>query len=134
MSKEDWVEIFNEIIKHFTRAEYHNSYMIIDIYLREERFEKALRTVINTNSLDVLNSYHGVLSDKYPEQYHNAYQELILQDAERSIGRSHYRKIAAYLKRMKSIKGFKSEFEDFIKLMREKYRKRPAFLDEIKKF
>lgn len=134
VSKEDWVEIFNEIIKHFTKAEYHNSYMIIDIYLREEMFEKALRAVINTNSLDVLNSYHGVLSDKYPEQYHNAYQELILQDAERSMGRSHYRKIAAYLKRMKSIKGFKSEFEDFIKLIREKYRKRPAFLDEIKKF
>jgi hypothetical protein len=134
VSKEDWVEIFNEIIKHFTRAEYHNSYRIIDIYLREEMFEKALRTVINTNSLDVLNSYHGVLSDKYPEQYYNAYQELILQDSEKSMGRSHYRKIAAYLKRMKSIKGFKSEFEDFIKLMREKYRKRPAFLDEIKKF
>jgi hypothetical protein len=33
---------------------------------------------------------------------------------------------------MKIIKGFKSEFEGFIKLMREKYRKRPAFLDEIK--
>ena len=133
MTKEEWIEIFNEIIKHFTKAEYPDENMIIDIYLREEMFEKALRTVINTNSLDVLNSYHGVLSDKYPEQYHNAYQELILQDAERSIGRSHYRKIAAYLKRMKSIKGFKSEFEDFIKLLREKYRKKPAFLDEIKK-
>lgn len=132
-TKEEWIEIFNEIIKHFTKAEYPDENMIIDIYLREEMFGKALGTVINTNSLDALIDYHRDLSDKYPKQYYNAYQELILQVAERSIGRSHCRKIAAYLKRMKSIKGFKSKFEDFIKLLREKYRKRPAFLDEIKK-
>ncbi len=34
--------------------------------------------LVNTNSLGVIIDYHRDLSDKYPKQYYNAYQEQIL--------------------------------------------------------
>lgn len=48
------------------------------------------------------------------------------------MGRLHYREIVNYLIQMKRIKGFEDEFDKLVKLLKTKYAKRPAFLDELK--
>lgn len=47
------------------------------------------------------------------------------------MGRPHYREIVKYLKQMKRIKDFEEEFSKLANLLKTKYTKRPAFLDEM---
>jgi len=79
-----------------------------------------------------LAKYHKDLSGRYPEEYFNAYREQIIPFADSKTRRSHYQEIVRYLKYMKLIKGFENELRKFVDLLRQRYAKRPAFLDEVK--
>ena len=105
---------------------------IIDIYLKEEMFEEALEQVLAKKSLFTLDTYYKDLSAKFPEGYFKAYRELLIPFTDIKMGRSHYRNIVSYLNRMKRIKGFQEEFNELVNLLKTKYAKRPAFLDEMK--
>ena len=133
-SQQEWNEILQKIIKHFSdeRKTFGES-KLIDIYLKEEMFEEALKKVLATNNLYILKHYHQDLSGKYPKEYFNAYKELLIPFAESRMGRRHYQNIVAYLKKMKDIKGFEHEFREFVKILKERYANRPAFLDEMQR-
>ncbi|MFQ6084512.1 MAG: SWIM zinc finger domain-containing protein, partial [Candidatus Aminicenantia bacterium] len=131
-SKNEWEKLIQEMITYFgSKSRYRDESKIIDIYLREKRFDEAIEKVLSINSLNILDHYYKDLSNKYPEKYFRAYKELIIPFADSKMGRSHYRSIAYYLKRMKRIGVFKDEFREFVKMLKEKYAKRPAFLDEM---
>lgn len=72
------------------------------------------------------------LTVKFPERYFRAYRELLIPFADIKMGGSHYRNIVSYLSQMKRIKGFEDDFNQLVNLLKTKYAKRPAFLDEMK--
>jgi hypothetical protein len=100
--------------------------------VREKMFEAALNEVLARKNLNMLSRYYKNLAEKYPTDYFNAYRELLLVYADAKMGREHYREVASELKKMKAIRGFEKEFKDYIKMFKEKYAKRPAFIDEMK--
>ena len=133
-SKEDWKEkILSIIINNLPKdRDRFSRDTIIDIYLKEKMFEEAFEEVLAKKSLFTLDTYYKDLSVKFPEGYFKAYRELLIPFTDSKMGRSHYRNIVSYLNRMKRIKGFQEEFNELVNLLKTKYAKRPAFLDEMK--
>ena len=131
-TEEEWKEKIITIITNGLLKERIIGGTIIELYLKEEMFEQALKHVIAQKSLFTLSLYHKYLAKKFPAIYFNAYQELIPPFADSRTGRPHYREIVKYLKQMKKIEGFAEEFNKLINLLKTKYANRPAFLDEMK--
>ena len=136
-SGKQWYSMLQEIVEYYSSGHERNDSrdyrdILIDIYLREKMFEAALKEVLARKSLHTLSRYYKPLAEKYPSDYFNAYKELLFAHADARMGRDHYREVASELKKMKAVKGFEKEFEEYIKMLRERYAKRPAFIDEMK--
>ena len=132
-SQEEWSQLLSVIISDLPKRGFSSEDTIIDIYLREEMFDKAIEGVLAQRNLSTLSRYHKELSGRYSEKYFNAYLELITPFAESGTGRPHYREIVRYLKEIRQIKGFEPEFKELVSLLKEKYSNRPAFLDEMRR-
>lgn len=130
-SKEEWRGVLDKILVHLSQDRYDRD-KIIDIYLREQMYDHALGAVLAQKSLSTLSRYHKDLAHQYPEQYFNAYLELIYPFAEKEMGRRHYQDVVAYLKKMKDIEGFEGEFQEIVERLRVENKKKPAFIDEMK--
>lgn len=132
-SKEEWKKIFPEIIEELSKEGYRHEDLIISLFLKEGLFERALEKILQSRSLYTLKTFHKELAGRFPERYFNAYKELIIPFADSRMGRTHYREIAWYLNQMKKIKGFENEFTKLLEFLKTKYKKRPAFLDEMRR-
>lgn len=136
LSGEQWGPVLQDLLEHFSShsgdGHYDQRTILIDIFIREKMFDAALKEVLASKSLPLLGTYYAHLAERYPTDYFNAYKELLLSYADRSMGRDHYRQVASELRNMKAIKGFEEAFNEYLALLREKYAKRPAFIDEMK--
>jgi len=137
MSGEQWNSVLREMVEHFSSrngdGRFEERTTIIEIYLREDMFEAALKEALARKSLRILSMYYRHLAEKFPTNYFNAYRELLLTFADARMGRDHYRKVVSELEKMKAIKGFDKEFEKYVEMLREMYARRPAFIDEMKR-
>ena len=133
-SEKEWQEIIFPLLINGLSEGHTRGGIVTDLYLKENMFEQALQRVLSQKSIYSLSFYHRYLAEKYPEKYFYAYLELIIPFADSTMGRTHYRRIVTYLKKMKKIKGFEVEFDKLICSLKTKYSKRPAFLDEMKCF
>ena len=131
-SEEEWSSMVEKIVVNLSNRGSINEVYLIDIYLKEEMRDEALRAVLATGNLSILGRYRDLLSDDNPQEYFKAYKALLTSFAERNMGRSHYREVVTFLKAMRKIKGFDKEFSRFVESLKEKYSNRPAFLDELK--
>lgn len=131
-SREEWEMMFSVIINKLSRGKSYNRDIITRIYLKEGMFEKALERVIKDKNLYTLSKYYKDLSVKFPKEYFEAYRKLITGFADSRTGRAHYQEIVYYLKQMKQIMGFEKEFMELVENLEEKYKNRPAFMDEMK--
>ncbi len=132
-SGREWEKTLAEIINRLSKDRFGREDTIVEIYLREKMFEKALKHVISREDLYYLSRYRKDLSSRFPGKYFNAYKELITSFAETRTGRPHYKNVVGYLKQMKDIKGFGKKFKDLVEFFRTKYANRPAFLDEMRR-
>lgn len=130
-SQDDWSGFLQQMLDHFARTGHDND-TVVDIYLSDQMYEEALQEVLGQESLYFLRRYHYKLASLYPEQYFKAYQELIFPFAGKETGRRHYREVVSCLQRMKEIEGFEREFREILKMLREKHKRQPAFIDEMK--
>jgi uncharacterized Zn finger protein len=132
-SLEEWRGLLQKILVHFTEdRSYRDRDTVIEIYLREKMYDKALSEVLAQKSFRTLSRYQNKLAHLYPAQYFNAYRELIFPFAEKEMGRRHYQEAVSYLKRMKEIKGFEGAVHEIVERLREENKRKPAFIDEMK--
>lgn len=133
----EWQKEFSEIVGNLSRRGQrvydYDEHLLIDIYLKEKRFDKALGEVLSKKNLQILDRYYSQLSEKYPHEYFKAYMELLPPFADSRVGRDHYHQVAMELKKMKGLKGSEEEFRELLIKIRERYAKRPAFMDEIRR-
>ncbi|MDA4113692.1 MAG: hypothetical protein OK474_06575 [Thaumarchaeota archaeon] len=125
------------MLKHFSsrRGRGHDDgdrTTLIEIYLREKMLDSALKEVLARRDLRVLGRYYKQLAERYPEEYFKMYSELLLPYAEASGDRGRYSEVVSQLKKMKAIIGFELEFRKYVEMLRRRYARRPAFLDELK--
>jgi hypothetical protein len=130
-SGDEWSDILSRMLDHFAREGNDNN-TVIDLYLSNQMYDEALRGVLGQKSLYSLRRYHYKLASLYPEQYFKAYQDLIFPFAGKETGRRHYREVVSYLQQMKEIEGFEREFTGIMNVLREKHKRQPAFIDEMK--
>ena len=128
-SEDEWEDLIPQILDHFSRSSYRTK--VIDIYLREEMYNEALRAVLAAKSLAVLRSYQSQLADRFPKDYFNAYRELIIPFASSRTGRSHYQEVVRILQKMKEIEGFGLELQEIVERLRRENSRKPAFIDEM---
>jgi hypothetical protein len=131
-SLEQWQETLNKIIAKFSGKGYGRA-RLIEVYLREQMYDAALKAVIGQKSIPELSQYHKRLAEMYPKEYFGAYRELISPYAECRMGRDHYREVASILKDMKAIAGFEAEAQEILERLRKENKRKPAFIDELKK-
>ncbi len=126
-----WNDILLKIINSLSQDRYGIS-KLIDVYLKEKMYDMALKKIMDSRSLSLLAKYHKDLAGRYPNEYFQAYRELIHSFAGKETGRRHYQAVVSYLTKMGEIEGFDSEFAEFIGMLRQENRRRPAFIDEMK--
>ncbi|MGA9098146.1 MAG: SWIM zinc finger family protein [Methanotrichaceae archaeon] len=132
-SPESWKDILSRIIDSLSQNRYGLA-RLIDVYLREEMYDMAFKRLLESRSLTLLANYHKDLAGRYPNEYFQAYCELIHSFVGKETGRRHYQEVVSYLKKMSEIRGFEGEFAEFIDTLRQENRRRPAFIDELKVF
>ncbi len=130
---ESWNDILLRIINSLSQDRFSLA-RLIDVYLREGMYDTAFKRLLESRSLSLLAKYHKDLADRYPNEYFQAYRELIHSFAGIETGRRHYQEVVSYLRKMSEIRGFEGEFAEFISKLRQENRRRPAFIDELKVF
>ncbi len=131
-SEEMWTEALDRILAYVSREGYGRTHLV-EIYLREQMYDSAVEVVITQKSIRCLSQYHRKLANMYPKEYFNAYRELIYPFAESRMGRDHYREVASVLKNIKAIPGFEAESREILERLLRDNRRKPAFIDELKK-
>ncbi|WP_243096858.1 hypothetical protein [Thermohalobacter berrensis] len=131
LHKEDW-EIFYTKLKEELKS--HNSWYFRDKYLKVITFERDLPELMefvreNPRSIE---EYANMLVDKYKNEVIDIYKKSIMLEASSSSKRSHYRQVCRMLEKFKKIAGKKKQGE-MINELSIKYKRRPAFLDELEK-
>lgn len=131
-TKEEWQEMLDKILVHFAGDDRYGRGKLIEIYIREERYDSAVREVLAQRNIHSLRAYHKELANLYPKDYFTAYKELIFPFAECRMGREHYQDVATILMDMKGIEGFQSEVLKIVERLRRENKRKPAFIDELK--
>jgi hypothetical protein len=132
---EEWQERLGNLLAHFAEnrsTDWSGRSKLIDIYLKEKMYDQALTEVLAKRSLSTLRSYQNDLAFRYPEQYFNVYQELIIPFADKGTGRKHYQEVVSYLKQMKCMEGYEGAVSEIVGQLRIEHRRKPAFIDEMK--
>ena len=84
------------------------------------------------NSKASIEKHADAIKDKFYDETIGIYKDYIKYEAERSNNRSHYKGVCTIIKRYKKIAG-KDNAQEIISQLRDKYAKRPAFVDELGK-
>ena len=102
-----------------------------ELYKEEGLYDRLLSSVLRSPALYQLQRYEDVLKTEYSEQLLDKYREELEKMAFRTSNRKTYQEIAGLLRRMKKIKGGSLLVGDILADWKEKYRNRPAMMDEL---
>ena len=122
----------NTIIERLEKLLDSDYDLLFKIYSLESDYEKLLRLAGDSIQFDVFHLIVKSIRDRYPVECFELYKKKINRFAEDVKKRDAYRQVAYWLKLMKEIPGMQDKFRRYIEHLREKYRRRPAFIDEIK--
>ena len=106
--------------------------LLFKIYSIEDDYERMLKLAKKSIHFDVFNLIVKKLRDRYPGECFELYKKKINTFVEDVKKRDAYHQAAYWLKLMKEIPGTQDKFRKYIEHLREKYRRRPAFIDEIR--
>ena len=122
----------NAIIERLEKLLDSDYDLLFKIYSLEDDYESMLKLAKKSILFDVFNLVVKKIRDRYPEECFDLYKKKINAFLEDVKNRDAYRQAAYWLKLMKEIPGTQDKFRKYIEHLREKYRRRPAFIDEIK--
>ena len=127
----DWDGELESIIRVLARE--GNHHVLIKVFLREHMIDRAKQLILQCDSLNILEAYHGKVCELYPEKYHAAYRKHIDSVAKDVRNRDGYRLVKEHLRMMKTVPGHEKEFREFVEYLRKRHARQPAFLDEMKR-
>jgi len=122
----------NTIIERLEKLLDSDYDLLFKIYSTEDDYVRMLKLAKDSIHFDVFNHIVKKIRDRYPEECFEFYKKKINSFTEDVKSREAYRQAAYWLKLMKEIPGTQDKFKRYIERLREKYRRRPAFIDEIK--
>jgi len=110
-----------------------NGEALSSIFIEEGYWNRLLELLQQNPRLEFVESYSGLLVDKFPEGLLNVYREALVGYAEQHTGRNYYVTIRKVLKKMQGWKGgqviVKQLTDEFIL----RYKARKAMIEELEK-
>ena len=104
---------------------------LCEILETEQLYEKLIDVLLRSGDKYLLHQFTDILSEKYPEQLLQVYQETVEKQAESKGSRKHYYQIVEELRIMKSITSGDKVVDEIIKRWKVQYKNRSAMLDEL---
>jgi hypothetical protein len=134
VSKEDWSDYLqNTLLK---KEEKRIKSILPQIYIEETNWDKLMEWAEKNCSLDgfsPISAYNKYLKERYPERMLEFYRYRIIWYAEHKIGRNYYQIVAKILTEMQTFPNGKGLVETLLADFRQKYAKRPAMMEELRK-
>lgn len=125
-SDKEWIKERDSIIEQLTPGRF-----LCEILETEQLYEQLIDVLLRSDDKYLLHQYTDILSEKYPEQLLQVYQETVEKQAESKGSRKHYYQIVEELRIMKSISGGDKVVDEIIKRWKVQYKNRSAMLDEL---
>ena len=122
----EWIKERDSIIEQLTPGRF-----LCEILETEQLYEKLIEVLLRSGDKYLLHQYTDILSEKYPEQLLQVYQETVEKQAESKGNRKYYYQIVEELRIMKSITGGDKVVDEIIKRWKVQYKNRSAMMDEL---
>jgi len=139
LSTEKWQiekqKIIDEILRTTNKPSYYGhsfSYRAAEIYVEEKMWKELFAQVKNAPIIKILIEYTEYLKEDYSVDLLAMYKPQIERYVDKNTGRSSYQQAVSYLKHMSKIKGGKELAKSIVNSMVQKYKNRPAMIDEFK--
>lgn len=136
--KEQWKVFLDEMMKEVP----FNGYFSFDgnveaeIYVEEKENERLFHLLSSAGfgQLEALMRYAHHLKNSHSEQLIDMYISLLIDYAERNIGRKYYEQIARALLCMQKLNGGKVAVKQLVEDFRTIYKRRSAMMEELRRF
>ena len=122
----EWIEERDSIIEQLTPGRF-----LCEILETEQLYEQLIDVLLRSGDKYLLHQFTDILSEKYPEQLLQVYQETVEKQAESKGSRKYYYQIVEELRIMKSISGGDKVVDEIIKKWKVQYKNRSAMMDEL---
>lgn len=120
------------IIERLERLLAGDHELLFKIYSIENDYDRMLKLAGKSIEFGIFDLIVKKIRDRYPQECFELYKEKINKFVENVKNRDAYRQAAYWLKLMKEIPVKQDKFTRYIEHLREKYRRRYAFIEEIK--
>ena len=128
-------KIIDKVLKEDNKLRYYGysfSYRTAEIYVEEKMWKELFTQVKDAPLIKILIEYTKYLKEDYSNDLLAMYRPQIEKYIDKNTGRSTYQQAAAYLKHMSKIKGGKELAKSIVNSMVQRYKNRPAMIDEFK--
>lgn len=99
----------------------------------EKMYEQLLKEIKEHPGIYLLDQYESVLKKHFPEKVRDIYADYVERWAERTSDRKSYQGQVIYLKKIARYPDGKELASKIAAEWKQKYRKRPAMMDELRK-
>ena len=135
--QKEWAEQCEELIHHIKGKHQRGGYGGVDTMARifvEERYHSRLLKLLQLNSGNIrfTETYGSHLTEEYPEEVLELYENGV-REAVKNTGRKEYKRVVAYLHKMRNMKGGDELVPELLKQFLQEYNNRPAMRDEFRK-
>lgn len=127
-SGSDWLNIREKIFAKLSQTS-----LVAKMYCSEMMYERLLDYVVTSFGMNGLSKYGEVLSEIYPSEILQKYEDEIRKLASVATVRDMYKKLIPILKSMQKINGGKDVVHDIVSDWRIEYKRRPAMMQELDK-
>jgi PAS domain-containing protein len=105
--------------------------LLPEIYIKEGCWKELLDYVTKNLSPGILENYSRHLSPRFPEDIAEAFEKVIIEQLAPPTGRGSYENLARFLRKLKKL-GHEDRVGKLITKLSDKYRNRPAMLEELR--
>ena len=104
-----------------------------DVLAEEGMLQELLKEALDYKGIYLIERYEKLLRKKYPEEIRNKYAAYVCAEADHVSDRKQYRKLMKELKKLTRYIGGRELAQEIAVKWRDKYSRRPAFIDELQK-
>lgn len=131
-TNKEWPQEARSIIERIRNSKDGRNYALAlpQIYVREKYWQDLMDYVRESSSPGTLESFTKYLSPHFSEDLAEVYERVIIENLAPQMGRGNYQYLCRFLRRFQKI-GHKERVAKLVKDLSEKYRNRPAMLEEL---
>ncbi|MDR3712621.1 MAG: SWIM zinc finger family protein [Puia sp.] len=136
---QEWPAIAEDLIKDLQKLNKPipgfrgtiNGEALAAVFIEEGYWNRLLELLQQNPRLEFIESYSGLLTDKFPEELLHVYKETLINYAEQNTGRTYYVTIRKVLKKMQGWNGGQVMVKQLTDEFILRYKARKAMIEEL---